>query len=107
MGMGISDGRILQDQEPEMRHVLVGNETRVFERSAWQPEGIVSNRAGLVALPRLQCHGRNYYRTYTDGQWAFFCRNLISEYFFQDVRRMHLTESAQVQLVIDDQIVQQ
>lgn len=64
--------RILQDQEPEMRHVLVGNETRVFERSAWQPEGIVSNRAGLVALPRLQCHGRNYYRTYTDGQWAFF-----------------------------------
>ena len=37
--------RILQDQEPEMRHVLVGNETRVFERSAWQPEGIVSNRA--------------------------------------------------------------
>jgi hypothetical protein len=66
---------ILEDELPEIRHVLVENPTAVYEYQTFGvPDGIFSNRQIADETGRFVYRKQRYYLVYENGDWQFFMR---------------------------------
>lgn len=66
---------ILEDQLPEIRHVMVENPSSVYEeQTEGVPDGIFSNRKIANETGRFTYHKQRYYLVYENGDWQFFMR---------------------------------